>query len=114
MRSPFPLLLGSLALGACATTPDSAPGDELAGETLRVETAQGQTSTLRFRRDGRVRARFGEGSVTGRWRIEGRELCFYWGSAPRECWPYAMPFREGETRTLTSTRGNRVVVTSIS
>ena len=114
LRNLMIVAVGSLALGACATLFGGGPDRELAGERQRLQSANGQSSTLRFRGDGTVVAQFGERAVTGRWQIEGRELCFYWTGAPRECWPYERPFREGETRTLTSTRGNRVVVTSIS
>ena len=104
------LLAGPLTLTGCATL-GGGPGGELAGETLRMETARGRTSVLLFQRDGTVRAAFGESVVTGRWEVVNRNLCFYWTGAPRECWPYPAPFRPGETRTITSDRGNVVRVT---
>ena len=45
--------------------------------------------------------------------MSGQDLCFNWGSAPRECWPMQGPFVRGRTQTITSTRGNRVQVTRL-
>lgn len=104
-------MLGALTLGACATLGLSGPAGELAGETLRVDAANGQTTVLLFQRDGTVRAAFGESVVTGRWQVVNRNLCFYWTGAPRECWPYTAPFERGRTRALASDRGNTVRVT---
>ena len=78
-----------------------------------METARGDVTTLRFRRDGRVRADFRGRSVTGRWQVEDRRLCFYWRGAPRECWPYRRPFERGRTRSVTSDRGNELRVTRL-
>lgn len=110
-HSLLALLLGALTLGGCATLGIGRAGDELVGETLRMQTSRGQTTHLLFQGDGTVRAAFGESVVTGRWSVENRNLCFYWTGAPRECWPYAAPFRRGETRALTSDRGNAIRVT---
>ena len=76
-----------------------------------MQTANGAVSTLSFNEDGSVRAQFGNNSVTGRWQVRGDELCFWWGNAARECWPYPSRFERGRTRNLTSDRGNRVSVT---
>ena len=78
-----------------------------------MTAANGQVTTLRFRENGLVRARFGGRSLDGRWRIAGRRLCFDWPQARRECWPYREPFQRGRARTLTSDRGNVVRVTMI-
>ena len=109
-----PLLATALAgivLAGCATTPGPAPGSELIGRTLRMQTSRGEVTRLRFRDDGRVRAAFGGRSLDGRWRVSNRRLCFFWPRARRECWPYRSPFERGRTRTLTSDRGNAVRVT---
>jgi hypothetical protein len=79
---------------------------------LQVIAAGGE-SRMQFRPDGRVVAAFGERSVTGSWELEGDNLCFIWGSAPRECWPYRGGFQRGRTVTVTSTRGNVVQVTRL-
>ncbi|WP_146193581.1 hypothetical protein [Sphingosinicella humi] len=110
-HSLLALLLGALTLGGCATLGMGRAGDELVGEALRMQTSRGQITHLLFQGDGTVRAAFGESVVTGRWSVENRNLCFYWTGAPRECWPYAAPFRRGETRALTSDRGNAIRVT---
>jgi len=100
-------------VGACASIlPRSAPMTP-AGQTLRVIAANGAASQMQFRPDGRVVAAFGERSVTGRWNLQREGLCFRWGSAPVECWPYSRPFERGRTVTLTSTRGNVVQVTRL-
>lgn len=83
-----------------------------AGQTLQVIAAGGSESRMQFRPDGRVVAAFGSQSVTGNWVMEGGNLCFQWGTAPRECWPYR-GFERGRTVTVTSTRGNVVQVTRL-
>jgi hypothetical protein len=102
-----------LAISGCATTRGPAPGDELAGRTLRMVTPGGQTTLLRFRQDRTVRAEFQGRSLAGRWSVDRRRLCFYWPRAPRECWPYRAPFVRGEARSVTSDRGNVLRVTLI-
>lgn len=101
----------ALALSGCATLRSGPSGSELVGQTLRMETARGQVSTLDFRRDGRVRATFGRNNVDGRWEVRDRSLCFHWRGAARECWPYRDRFERGRPRNLTSDRGNQVIVT---
>lgn len=112
-----PVLCASLLLGACSTiipparSPARSPGQELVGRSLRVETSQGQVSTLHLQPGGIARAAFGPNEIRGRWQVQDRQLCFFWGSAPRECWPYAGQFRRGQPVAVTSDRGNRVRVT---
>jgi hypothetical protein len=84
---------------------------EFVGRELSVEARNGQVSTLRFRGDGNVMARFGERETEGRWALEDRRLCFTWAGNFRECWPREAPFRRGRTVTITSDRGNVVQVT---
>jgi predicted small secreted protein len=113
VRLLAPALAGALLLTGCATLRGGGQGQDLAGRTLRMETARGQVTTLRFGDRGAVRADFGQRSLDGRWTIERRRLCFYWPRAPRECWPYREPFERGRTRTITSDRGNVVRVTML-
>jgi len=102
----------ALAASGCSTLRNDAPrGSELVDHQVRMENANGVVSTLSFDDDGSVTARFGNNSVTGRWQVRGEELCFWWGNAARECWPYPSRFERGRTRNLTSDRGNRVSVT---
>lgn len=103
----------TVALAGCAGGGDDRPrtASAVAGRTMQVTAANGQVSTLRFDGDGAVRASFGGRDVQGRWAMEGQKLCFTWAGNFRECWPYADPLRRGETRTITSDRGNRVKVT---
>ena len=105
---------GSMLISACATVlPNTQPGAELAGQSLRVQTSRGDVSTLQFREDGAVRALFGERELIGRWELTDGRLCFFWGQAPRECWPYRGAFRRGQTVSVTSDRGNVVRVTRL-
>ncbi len=114
------LMLGIalFGLGGCAMVPRDGgpgpgPGAELIGRSARLVTNNGQASTLRFEPAGRVRALFGKNEVGGRWWTANERLCFEWGgqARTRECWPYQAPFRRGQTRTITSDRGNKVQVT---
>ena len=107
-----PLVLLPVVAG-CATlvprTADLSP----AGQTLRVIAANGAESRMQFRSNGEVVAAFGERSVTGAWNVQDEGLCFRWGSAPIECWPYSRQFERGRTVTITSTRGNVIQVTRL-
>ena len=109
-----PLVLLPL-VAACATMVPRTGTANLspAGQTLRVIAANGGESRMQFRPNGEVVAAFGERSYTGRWSLQREGLCFLWGNAPQECWPYAQPFERGRTVTVTSTRGNVVQVTRI-
>lgn len=117
MAARFILALGVAAALAGCVAPRGGGGDrydrppEFVGRTMRVETAAGQISILRFAPDGVVRATFGTRTAEGRWRLDGEGLCFTWAGDFRECWPYEAPFREGRTTSLTSSRGNVVRVT---
>ena len=106
-------LIASALLAGCATTRSSAPGIELAGRSLRMETARGDITILSFRENGRVRADFRGRTLAGRWQAANRKLCFFWTGAPRECWPYRAPFERGRARSLTSDRGNVLRVTML-
>ena len=114
MKALTAAMIGAaLFVGGCATTSDRPGGGTLAGRSIRMQTANGQTSTLSFARDGTVRAAFGERQLAGRYEVDEGRLCFFWGSAPRECWPYSAPYPRGETIRLTSDRGNVVNVTML-
>ena len=112
------LVSGSVLLTGCATVGLGGPnrdrlGSELVGRSARVVTAKRQSSTLRFEKRGRITASFGRNEAKGRWFVPQSKLCFVWGGREytRECWPYVSRFRVGQTRTLTSDRGNVVKVT---
>ena len=111
-RSSLLAASAALLLSGCATiVPRGERGLNPAGQTLRVIAANGAESRMQFRPDGRVVAAFGERSVTGSWELQGENLCFRWGNAARECWPYERAFQQGRTVTVTSDRGNVVTVT---
>lgn len=106
-----PLMLLSVAMAGCSTmVPRTAPLSP-SGQTLRVVAANGSESRMQFRPNGEVIAAFGQRSITGQWTMQQEGLCFRWGQADLECWPYARNFERGQTVTVTSTRGNVVRVT---
>jgi len=84
---------------------------EFVGRSLQVVAANGQTTILRFQREGQVFARYGEQETEGRWELRSRELCFTWRQTFRECWPYTQRFRRDRATTVRSDRGNVVQVT---
>lgn len=110
-------LSGSILLAGCTTFGGGGGGNqagaELLGRSAQMVSANGQTSVLHFDGGGNVRAAFNGREARGNWYVGGRRLCFIWGGneATRECWPYASPFRRGQTRAITSDRGNVVRVT---
>ena len=108
-----PLVLLPL-IAACATVvPRTAVNLNPAGQTLRVVAAGGTESQMQFRPNGEVVAAANGRSFTGQWSLQQEGLCFRWGTAPVECWPYSQPFERGRPVTITSTRGNVVQVTRI-
>ena len=113
-RLPILASACSILLAGCSTIlPRGSDNLSPAGQTLRVIAANGAESRMQFRSDGRVIAAFGERSVTGQWTMQDEGLCFRWGSAAVECWPYDRPFERGRTVTVTSTRGNVVQITRL-
>ncbi len=115
MRKPLiaAILASSMLLSGCVTLfgGGRSAGDELVGRSARLVPARGQPSTLFFNRGGQVRAMFGNRQTIGRWSVGNQRLCFLWAGSFRECWPYAVPLRPGQTRSITSDRGNVVRVT---
>jgi hypothetical protein len=116
MKALPAIFLGAAMLNACSNGPrpsteSRAPGAELIGRNVRLETSSGQASILRFEENGVVHAQFGGKDVAGNWVATRERLCFSWAGTSRECWPYSAPFERGETLTLTSDRGNVVKVT---
>lgn len=112
MRRLAPFIVLPLIAGCSTVVPRTADLTPQ-GQTLRVIAANGQESRMQFRSDGTVVAAYGERSFTGQWTMQSEGLCFRWGQAPLECWPYARNFERGRTVTVTSTRGNVVQVTRL-
>ncbi len=108
-----PLLLLPV-LAACSTlVPRTSANVSPAGQTLQVVAAGGAASQMQFRSNGQVVASANGRSFTGNWNLQQEGLCFKWGNAPVECWPYNRQFERGRTVTVTSTRGNVVQVTRL-
>ncbi len=105
------LLAAGLMVSACATTPGARLGSELPGSTLRVELPNGMTTLLTFNADGSVIGAGPGGQATGQWTVAGEQICLEWPRQGRECYPYAQPFRRGQTLSLTGTSGATVRVT---
>jgi len=108
-----PLVLLPLIAGCASLVPRTTADLNPSGQTLQVTAANGAVSRMQFRPNGQVVAAFGERSITGQWNLQEEGLCFRWGSAAVECWPYNAPFPRGQTVTITSTRGNVVRVTRL-
>lgn len=101
-------------LAACSTmVPRTTADISPAGQTLQVVAAGGVASQMQFRSNGQVVAAANGRSFTGDWTLQEEGLCFRWGTAPVECWPYNRQFERGRTVTVTSTRGNVVQVTRL-
>jgi hypothetical protein len=105
------LLAGCSTLGVAPDRDRPAPEPSFAGRLMTVVAANGQASTLRFERDGTVRAIFGKQETQGRWRLDDGDLCFTWAAEYKECWKDVGEFERRRTRTITSNRGNVVKVT---
>jgi hypothetical protein len=113
-RAALASLTLAAALAGCVSPSRDVDTDrrpEFVGRAIEVQTANNQSSTLRFDADGTVRAQFGTQQMEGRWNLQRGQLCFTWAGNYRECWPYARPFRVGRTVPLTSDRGNAIRVT---
>ena len=93
---------GILLLGApVAAVAQWAPGSEIAGQSVQVET-NGVTNTVYFDAGGVARIQTPGGhTVPGTWAASNGQLCLSTGAA-QECWPYAQPFQAGRQITLTS------------
>ena len=110
-RRSYPALCALALLAGCAANRDARPaGPAFLDRIMVVTTSAGQVSTLRFEPDGQVRARFDNRELVGTWAFAGEDLCFTWSGSFRECWPWSTDLRRGETRAITSDRGNQVEV----
>jgi hypothetical protein len=98
-------IVGTLLLGAPVaglTQTGWAPGAEITGQSVQVETS-GVTNTVFFDPGGVARIQTPGGNVVpGTWTAVDGQLCLSTGAA-RECWPYTQPFQAGQQITLTST-----------
>jgi hypothetical protein len=101
--------LGGLLL--TAFTADSAaaqgwaPGSELVGHSVRVET-RGVVNTVFFDPGGSARILSDQGrEYPGQWSVEGQSLCLSIASGARECWAYQGPMQAGTPMQLSSTCG---------
>ena len=90
-----------LAVPAAASAQSWAPGSEIVGQSVQVET-NGVINIVYFDPGGVARIQTPSGNtVPGTWAAANGQLCLTTGAA-QECWPYAQPFREGQQLALTS------------
>ena len=97
------LFYGVVLLGAPLTAAHSqwAPGSELVGQSVQVET-NGVVNTVYFDPGGAARIITPAGNVVqGNWTAGGGQLCLQTGTG-RECWPYTAAFQSGQQVTLVS------------
>jgi hypothetical protein len=95
------MITGLLIVVPAGAAAQWAPGSEIAGQSVEVETA-GVTNTIYFEAGGVARIQTPGGRfVTGSWRASNGQLCLSAGGS-QECWPYAQPFQTGRQITLTS------------
>ena len=123
----------SVALAACATSMDSdyyvdATGEavppsaiepysdwpkDYSGRTVRIETQSGLKNNVNFAPDGTMTIEVvGSGLpvVEGFYGMQGNNVCINFSPRGQECWPYVQ-MAVGETRTVTSDRGQTLKVT---
>ena len=98
------MVVGTLLVGAPVAAfaqQGWAPGSEITGQSVSVETA-GVTNTVYFDPGGVARIQTPGGNIVpGTWNAANGRLCLSTGAA-QECWPYAKPFQAGQQVTLTS------------
>lgn len=94
------LLLGT-PVGGFAQMAGWAPGSEIVGQSLQVET-NGVVNTVSLDPGGVARIQTPGGAIVpGTWSATNSQLCLSTGTA-RECWPYAQAFQAGQQVVLTS------------
>ena len=93
--------LASLPLTAVSAQSVWAPGGEINGQSIQVET-DGITNMVYFDQSGMARIITPKGhTVLAKWTAANEQLCLTTESA-QECWPYLKPFAAGKLVTLTS------------
>ncbi len=97
-KSMVGMLLFGMPVAAAAQW---APGSEIVGQSVQVETA-GVTNTVYFDAGGAARIQTPAGKIVpGTWNAANGQLCLSAGGL-QECWPYARPFEAGQQISLTS------------
>ena len=108
MRMFLGATIGLLIAGAALAQP---AGSDLAGRTARAVSSEGMVSTVQFQPEGVAVLSVGEQQLTGRWAVEGDQLCFEWPGQARECWPFDPSLAPGQTVEATSDQGATAQVT---
>jgi len=99
------LMLVSVLSPDRANAQDWAPGSELIGHSVAVET-RGVINTVYFDPGGAARIASDTGrEYPGRWVVEAQQLCLEIGTGARECWAYQAPLQAGQAMAMTSTCG---------
>ena len=97
------LAYGAVLLGAPLTAAYAqwAPGSELVGQSVQVET-NGIVNTIYFDPGGAARILSPGGMVVNAtWTAANQQLCLQTGTG-QECWPYQSAFQAGQQITMTS------------
>ncbi|HUG46645.1 MAG TPA: hypothetical protein VMK31_09085 [Sphingomicrobium sp.] len=105
---PKPLILKLSFVAAALAVPIGAaaaqawaPGEELVGQTVQVQT-QGVVNSVYFAPDGTALITAPSGaSIQGNWSAVNNMLCLS-AQGGQECWPYPRPFQPGQQVALTS------------
>ncbi len=104
-------------LSALQPAPTQGLGSELSGAVVRVSTLNGRVyNDVHFRADGSALIVIPRrsASISGRWTVQGDQLCLDWPPRGLECWPYRNALEIGRPVDLTSNRGQTVRVTMMS
>jgi hypothetical protein len=104
------LLFKAVFFGAAVAAPIAAvtaqavawaPGSEIAGQTVQVQT-NGVMNSISFNADGTATITTPTGTtVPGTWSAANNMLCLS-ANGGQECWPYSQPFHTGQQVALTS------------
>jgi hypothetical protein len=99
------VLAGAAALVApAAASAQWAPGSEIVGQTVQVQT-NGVTNSVLVSPGGQATITTPSGrAIPATWTAGGGQFCLNTGLA-QECWAYNAPFQAGQPVTLTSSCG---------
>lgn len=105
MRLSLTLVAGVIGFIPAAASAQWAPGAELVGQAVTVET-NGVVNTVHFDPNGAARIVAPDGtSIPASWTQGPNGLCLNAAGA-QECWSYAAPLQAGQAVAMTSSCGS--------